>query len=165
MGSITYLSTGDASNGGGGGEGGGLAGVTSLLASITQENRITEDVTAESGDRKVKLFIPKNTICKNRAGPLVTNIRIQEAIERPTLPINSKAIGLIYDIQPSGATFDPPVTLNFRYDASEIPQGVSENNLVVATWDGSTNKWVEMESIVQKATLSQQRLVIYQSIR
>ena len=151
MGSITYVSAGDTSSGsgGGGGGGGGLAGLTSLLASITQTGRITEDVTAESGDRKVKLLIPRNTICKNRMGSLLTSIRIQEATERPALPISSKAIGLIYDIQPSGATFDPPVTLTFRYTASEIPQGVSEKNLIVATWDGSINKWVELESIVQ----------------
>ncbi len=159
MGSVTYgaaSSGGSSSSGGGGGGGGGVAGLTSLLQSITQEGRFTEDVTAESGDRKVKLFIPKGTTGKNRMGSLLTSIRIEEATERPALPVNSKDIGLIYDIQPSGATFNPPVSLTFKYDASEIPQGVSENNLIVATWDGSNNKWVEMESIVQpeSATVS-----------
>ena len=151
MGSVTYGSdsSGGSSSGGGGGGGGGVAGLTSLLQSITQEGRFTEDVTAESGDRKVKLFIPKGTTGKNRMGSLLTSIRIQETEERPTPTINAQIVGLVYDIQPSGATFNPPISLTFRYNASEIPRSVSENNLVVATWDGTAMKWVELESIVQ----------------
>ena len=149
MGSVTYES--DSSGGGISGVGGvgGQAGFTSLLDSITEAGRITEDITAKSGDRNVQLFIPKGTISKNRAGSFLTGIRIKEALDGPTIPVNSKTIGLIYDIQPSGATFNPPVTLTLKYDTSKIPGGVSEKNLIVATWDTSGDKWVELESAVQ----------------
>jgi len=122
MGSVTYGSDSSSSSSDGGEE---VAGLTSLLQSITQEGRFTEDVTAESGDRKVKLFIPKDTTGKNRMGSLLTSIRIQETEERPTPTINAQIVGLVYDIQPSGATFNPPISLTFRYNASEIPRSVS----------------------------------------
>ena len=78
MGSVTYAPTGGASSGGGiggGSSGGGLAGLTSLTEYITEEGRFTQDVTATSEDKKIKLSIPKDTIGKNRIGSLLAAIR------------------------------------------------------------------------------------------
>lgn len=136
---------------GGGGSGGGLAGVTSVLGSITQAGRFTEDVTAQSENRKVDLIIPKDTIGKNKMGSLLTSISIKMQEEPPVAPSYSKFIGLVYDIGPSGATFDPPIDLTFKYDASLIPQGVAETNLSLATFDSGTSQWVELESTVDPA--------------
>jgi len=136
----------------GGAAGGGLAGVTSVLYSVTQTGRFTEDVTAKSADKNVELYIPKDTIGLNRAGSLLSSIHVQETAEPPSPPVYFKIIPPVYDIGPDGATFNPPIDLTIKYDASLIPQGVAEKNLVVATWDKTTSQWVELESTVDPET-------------
>src|SRR4030067_1707888 len=52
-------------------------------------------------------------------------------------------IGSVYDIGPSGATFDPPINLTITYDEANLPAGATEENLAIAPWDGS--QWVELD--------------------
>jgi len=145
---FSQIQTSPPSGGGGGGGGGGLAGLTSLSPVTTMEGKLFEDVTAISEDKKLSLFLPKGTITRNRVGSLLPNILIQEEKEPPAPPLDSQVIGLVYDIYPDGATFDPPITLTLGYDASGLPQGVDEGNLVIAMWKKSNGQWVELESTV-----------------
>ncbi len=137
-----------AGGGGGGGGGGGAAGVTPVLGSTTEKGRFTEDVTAKSEDKDVELFILKDTIGRNRVGSLLTSIRIKEMEDPPAQPEQTNVVGLVYDIGPNGAYFDPPIDLTIKYDESLIPEGVAEKNLIVATWDKTASKWLEFESTV-----------------
>jgi len=133
--------------GGGGGGGGALAGVTNVMDSITSSGRFTVDVTARAEDGKVELAIPRNTIGKNRMGSLLHYITIKE-LELPPVPAeDSRAIGLVYDLGPKGATFEPPVTITFTYDPDAIPEGVAEDKLIIAYWDEDIAKWVALEGI------------------
>ncbi|MFC1965302.1 CARDB domain-containing protein, partial [Chloroflexota bacterium] len=145
--STTVLSPTPVAGGGGGG-GGGLAGVTSVLYSMNQYGRFTEDVTANSEDRKAELYISQDTIGKNRVGSLLSSIYIREMEDPPTPPAQRNTVGLVYNIGPDGATFDPPIDLSIRYDASLLPQGIAEKNLVVAKFESSTSQWEELESVV-----------------
>jgi hypothetical protein len=132
-----------AAGGGGGGGGGGAAGIISVSESVTTTGRFVEDVTAESGGGEVELSIPEDTIGLNRAGQPLHNITIGETAVPSALPADSEIIGLSYDLGPSGATFDPPISLTFNYDESQIPAGAAEENLVIATWEDG--EWVELE--------------------
>ena len=163
IGSITYQvgDGGGVAGGGGGGGGGWLPGVTSVRDYITEEGRFTEDVTAKSEDREVELYIPKDTIGKNRVGSLLTSISVLpypitnlwgKPEDPPAPPEQTNAIGLVYEIGPDGATFDPPIYLTIKYDTSAIPRGVAEMDLVVATFDEKTGEWVELESTVNPDT-------------
>jgi Zn-dependent metalloprotease len=130
-----------------GGGGGALPhGFTSLSEYITLSGKLVADINADSGDRKVRLFLAKGTVARKESGSPVTSIRIIEEEDQPALPLDYAVISLIYDIQPSGATFDPPATLIIKYDDSQIPQGVTEKSLIIATWNGE--KWIYLESIV-----------------
>ncbi len=71
---------------------------------------------------------------------------ILEMIEPPLPPEDAYVIGSTYDIGPSGATFDPPIALTIKYDPATLPQGVAEEDLYIAYWDGS--KWVAQASTV-----------------
>jgi len=126
-----------------GGGGGGATGTTSLSESITQSGRFVEEVTAKSVDRQVELIIPKDTIGKNRNAQPLYNVSIKPKAAPSAPPVNTNIIGLTYDLGPNGATFEPPISLTFTYDESQIPAGVLENNLVLATWDGEN--WIELE--------------------
>ena len=141
----------------GGGLGGGVGrpGVTPVLEYMTQAGRFKENVTCRSGDRKVELFIPKDTIGLNRVGSLLSSISIKEMTEIPSLPEQCSVIGLVYRLGPDRATFDPPIDLTIKYDASLIPQGVAEERLVIVTFDTfdwSTSQWVELESTIDPET-------------
>ena len=133
-------------NGGGGGGGGGPSGVTSLAEYITSDGTFVANATAESMDGKVKLTIPKGTIGRNRAGQRLYSVSIKESQTPPAPPADCHYICLVYDFGPGGATFEPPASLTFQYSDAQVPAGVSEENIKLATWQDGV--WVEMEGCV-----------------
>ncbi len=135
-------------SGGGGGGGGGLGGVTPVLNVTTNEGRFLENITAQSGDKNVEIYIPKNTIGKNKAGSLISSIGITIKDDRPAPPSSTKVIGEVYEIKPDGAVFAPPVTLTFYYDVTELPEGVAETVLAVYRWNLSEEQWDQLESTI-----------------
>ncbi len=131
---------------GGGGGGGGASGVTSLADYITNEGRFISEVTAESADGRAEIIIHKDTIGLNKAGQRLYTISIKDSPVPAPAPVDTRFVGSTYDIGPSGATFDPPISLVFTYLESMLPAGVSEENLVMATWQDT--KWVLIEDSV-----------------
>ena len=49
---------------------------------------------------------------------------------------------------PDGATFNPAITLTVSYDPAKLPSGVQEKNLIMATWDTTAGKWVDIQTTV-----------------
>ena len=66
----------------------------------------------------------------------------------PPPPKDASIIGLAYDFGSDEATFDPPVTLTRSYDPNGIPEGVAEEGLGLAWYDGAGDKWVELDCVV-----------------
>ncbi|MCL0046603.1 hypothetical protein M1N18_01320, partial [Dehalococcoidales bacterium] len=120
-------------------------GVTDVTGFITPDGVFTETVTAKSEDGLVQLRIDEGTIGLIDGEPL-PEISILEMEVPPDPPVDSAVIGLVYDFGPDGATFEPPVTLTFTYDPALIPEGVAEENLVIAMWDAG--EWVNLVSVV-----------------
>jgi hypothetical protein len=108
---------------------------------------VQEGVTALSDDELCRLEIPKDTICRkaNGVAPHELTIESMEESEIPSPPTeDSHIIGLAYDFGPDGVTFDTPVTLEYEYDPEDIPDGINEEDLVMAYYDESTGEWVEL---------------------
>ncbi len=148
VGSVTYVS----GSGGGGGvsapPAAGLPpGTSDVSGFVSDDGAFTETVVAESFDGKVELTIDEGTIGLIEGEPL-TEIAMTEMEEPPAPPAASSVIGLVYDFGPDGATFDPPITLTFTYDPALIPEGVAEENLVIAIWDEEAGEWVNLASTV-----------------
>lgn len=131
----------------GGAGGGGATGTTNVANKVTSEGKFTETVTAPSADNKVQLTIEKDVTGKTSAGQPLTRITITPMTTPAALPAQSSMIGLTYDFGPSGATFDPPISVSFTYSLNSIPQGVNEKDLVIAYYDSATGKWVALEGI------------------
>ncbi|MCK4722411.1 MAG: hypothetical protein KAT75_03855, partial [Dehalococcoidia bacterium] len=93
----------------------------------------------------VDLTISEGTTGKTKEDEPLSEISVTEMEEPPVPPADSNVIGLTYDLGPDEATFDPPITLTFTYDPDEIPEGVSEENLVIAVWDEGASEWVTLE--------------------
>ena len=66
----------------------------------------------------------------------------------PPPPANAYVVGCAYDFGPEGATFDPPITITLNYDPGLIPEGVAEEDLVIALYDAATGEWTVLPSIV-----------------
>ncbi|MFC1966544.1 CARDB domain-containing protein, partial [Chloroflexota bacterium] len=149
VGSVTY-SSGSSSGVGGGGI---LPPTTTTTPSlppgtkdvsglVSAAGRFTGTLHAESPDNKSKLTIDEGTKGLTREGNPLTRIAITEMGEPPAPPENSSTVGLTYDLGPDGASFDPPIALTLTYEENQIPPGVAEEKLSIATWDESASEWV-----------------------
>jgi len=138
---------------GGGGGGGGAPpalppGIINLRELIDRNGVFTQNVIALSFDSLCRLIIDKGTTGLTDYGQPLSEINMILMVPRPAPPEGAHIIGFVYDLQPDGATFNPPATLEYTYDPAKIPEGVSEENLVFAWWDAEAGKWVELESTV-----------------
>ena len=120
-------------------------GVTEVSDSVDENGAFTEEVIAESEDGNVGLTIDEGTTGLTEDGEPLSEISIIEMEEPPAPPEDSSIIGLTYDIGPDGATFDQPITITLSYDPDEIPEGVNEEDLVIAMWDEDAGEWVILE--------------------
>jgi len=124
--------------------------VTKVSDIVDSQGVFTQPATAKSEDAKVELYIEKGTTGKTKEDKLLTEISVVSRAVPPALPANTAIVGLAYDLGPEGATFDPPITITFTYDRADIPQGVNEEDLVLAYWG---SEWVVLEgSVVDPAT-------------
>ena len=98
-----------------------------------------------SEDEIVSLFIPEGTGCLDRRGDPLTGLEF--IIDRnPPSPPEGSIVGRAYRLEPEEATFDPPVTLSWAYQHSDIPERVDELDLYLAYHSG--NRWIALDSSV-----------------
>ena len=153
MGSVTYT----APRVGGGGGGGispptGEEVTTNLFGAeasspISSTGEILETIEATSEDGTLTLTIPAGTIALDKEDNPLISLEA-EVDTNPPPPEDTSIIGLAYDFSPDEATFDPPITLTWSYDPNDIPEGVAEEDLVLAWYDEATNQWVELDGVV-----------------
>jgi hypothetical protein len=140
--------TGGSSGGGTGGSGGSSGDetdnveITSVMNSVNTSGMFTETVTARSSDDNVSINIPKDTVGTNVMGLRLLNIRIEKmTTNSPGSPDDAEIIGWVYNITPDGASFSPAIKFTMNYIESQVPDGVSEKNLVIGNYDPSTGVW------------------------
>lgn len=143
---------GGAGGGGGGGEPtyytqGNLFG-TSKSYRIGSDGEVKEKIEATSADGKLTLTINKGTMAKDKDGGRLRNLQAAIDDSPPSPPEESHLIGLAYSFGPDDATFDPPITLTWEYNPNTLPEGVDEEGLVVAYYDASAGRWVDLDSSV-----------------
>jgi hypothetical protein len=63
-------------------------------------------------------------------------------------PERGNIIGLTYNLEPDGVVFSPPATITMTYLEVLIPVGVSENDLVIGSWDVAQNQWTALEGCI-----------------
>ncbi len=138
----------------GGGSGSGGAGstddkrYTNLSGSSDSSGVTWEEVIAYSVDLELELIIPKGTQVLNANGYPPYNITVTTLSTPEDAPDGTSFIGFIFDVTPNGLTFDPYAVLKIRYDETSFPKGVSEENLVIYTWNSQTGAWEALECTV-----------------
>ncbi len=125
-----------------------FVGQTSLRGKINQSGVVLRSVTAESFDERLTLTIGAGTTALTRYGTPIRLIGMYKVKESPWPPMAAYIVSLVYDLQPDGATFDPPVTLTYKYDPGYIPEDVNEEDLVLAYYDRNVSEWANLDSVV-----------------
>ena len=122
-------------------------GVTDVSDIVTTEGEFTEDVIAESEDGNLTVTINEGTQGLTVEGNPISQVAIRELADAPAPPEGSNIIGFAYDIDAGDATFDEPITISFTYDPDEIPEGVNDEDLIIALWNEVAGEWVILENI------------------
>ena len=123
-------------------------GTTDVRGEVSPAGVFLESVTAISEDELCSLNIPEGTVGLTEELEPLREITLVIMDEPPPLPEDAHIVGLAYDFGPDGATFDPAITLEYTYDPADIPEGVAEEDLVIAYYDQAAGEWVELEGYV-----------------
>ena len=134
-------------SGGGGGIGAFVVspGVVDVSQVVNSQGVFTQSVTVTSPDSLVNLSIGSGTVGKTASGSPLTRISITPMTTPPAPPKNGSIIGLTYDLSPDGATFNPAITITFKYDKTKLPAGSTP---VLAFYDKTAGQWVTLTDIV-----------------
>jgi predicted GH43/DUF377 family glycosyl hydrolase len=119
--------------------------------SISEEGRIQETVDITSEDELLNIVIYQGTFALDEEGNPTTRLEFTVAETPPPPPPEAYIIGLPYIFKPSGVIFDPPITVNWSYDPTDIPAGIAERDLVIAYYSEALGKWVVLPSVVDIA--------------
>ena len=118
--------------------------------SVDQSGRVIRTVTAGCKEGDLVVTIERDTIALDGDGEPLRLLSIHEDTDPPPLPEGDSFIGLPFKLEPSGATFDPPITFIWSYDPVDFPEGVAW--LVIAYYDEGTGEWVELPCTVDPVT-------------
>jgi hypothetical protein len=136
---------------GGSGGGGGISTdiiekrTTGLIGAISQSGMVVENIKALSLDSLLQLDIPYGNTALNKNGNPLVAISVTTILQPDTSQTSDVIVGNVYELGPSGASFDPPITLTLHYLETDIPEGVNEESLYLATWDTDTETWVRVD--------------------
>jgi hypothetical protein len=148
-------SGGGGFGGGFGGGSGGIApapvleiGTTSISGSIGSDGVMTTETKTQSPDGLATLVLPKSTRFLTPDGLPGKNISIVpiSTVQQFQPPVNADIIGMVYNLGPNGATFEPPVILTFTYGDDKLSDDITAKDLKIAFWDETANKWINLET-------------------
>jgi hypothetical protein len=100
-----------------------------------------------SQDGLLNLLIPDGTTALDEENEPISSVEFTVE-ESPPSPHEASIVGQAYTLEPYGATFEPPVTLTWRYAAVDIPEEATEEELVIAYYDEDASEWVALDSDV-----------------
>jgi hypothetical protein len=116
------------------------------LEDITTSGGVfTEEVTFESEDGDFTIYIPEDTVGTTEDGDPLPSISITKKLSSPSAPEDASFVGMPYDLEPDGASFDPPITISFTYDPTKLPDGVEPKSLGIAYYDEDSKSWVMLD--------------------
>ena len=105
-------------------------------------------ITLATADNKDSVTIPKGTQALDKNGAPLEAITCGPPSAPPPPPPSADTLVAALELGPTGATFNPPVTVNMQYDPSNLPAGAREGDLIIVFYDTTTSTWVPLQNIV-----------------
>ncbi len=118
-----------------------LQGVTGEYL-INSQGKVQSDVLISSAGDEITLSCDRNTILLDRDDDPVQTLEAAVNSNPPSPDTDAVMLGNAWEFLPSGATFEPSLTLTMRFSGFSLPEGVDEDDLYVAYYDGE--KWVPL---------------------
>lgn len=142
--------------GGGGGRTSYYHGEASLFGMsidyrVGRDGSVEDDIEAASEDGVVGIAIPEGTVVLDRQGSPVKALNFAVNETPPLPPEDACLVGQACDFSPRGATFNPPMTLNWSYTPESLPRYVAEESLAVGYFDTGNGSWVKLAGDVDTA--------------
>jgi peroxiredoxin len=104
---------------------------------IDSQGALKSGVEISSADGRINLSADKDTTLLDRDGKPLDVINAVIDSKPPLPPEDAYIVGLVYSLEPQGATFDPWLLLALSYEPEELPEGVRGNDLYIAYHNGS----------------------------
>jgi hypothetical protein len=116
---------------------------------VTDENgSFYQDIVVSSEDNCAILVVEYGAIGKTKEGEPISQLNITKVDSFRNLPLGETILGFSYDFGPTGAIFDPSVSIAISYDPEMVPTGISESDLVLGYYDDADGEWVRLPSTV-----------------
>jgi len=111
---------------------------------VNEDGEFTRSATLSSADGRATLVIPSGTVGLTAEGEPLSTVSITNVSPPEAPPTGARFMGIHFDCEPSGATFDPPALLTFEYNPNWLPSGATPDNLTIAYYDEDAGRWVEL---------------------
>ncbi len=132
---------------------------------LDSKGRVKSRAELSSADGTVTLSTNVGTTLLDRSNKPLSKIQVE--INTAMLPLPEKAviIGDVYNLTPPDATIEPVLKLTLSYDSAELPQGASENDVYIASYD-EVNGWSrsyykKIDTVGHRVTTQIDRLTRY----
>lgn len=103
---------------------------------------VQETIKLGTPDEVAVLEIAEGTTALTKDGEPLEYIKIEVMPEEDwPEPPAGKSVVAAFGLGPNGANFDPPLTMTVQYDLASLPEGVAEEDLVMAYYDSDTGQW------------------------
>jgi len=93
----------------------------------------------------VSVIVPEGVAALDAAGNPLTDVEFVAIKNAPDPPEDVSIIGMPYKLEPEGTTFDQPVILTWNYDTNDIPEGITEEDLIITRCDNFDDGVQELE--------------------
>ncbi|MEI7432758.1 MAG: PKD domain-containing protein [Methanomicrobiales archaeon] len=156
---LVFNSNGGGGGGGGGGGyiGGGGGGGDAVTKTPTPTPTVTippvtsTSITIGSGDGVALVTASPGTTMTSSGGNEISNLTITRIDRSAVPPVPAGATysftGIAYDVEPSGAIFDPYVTLSFTLAESDWNSLVNQD-LSIKWYNTATSQWEDLQTTV-----------------
>jgi len=125
---------------------------TTATLEIDSEGVVQETFTATTADGKLTITIEEGTVALDAEGNPLGSLEAAVNPSPPDPPEGAHIIGLAYEFGPDGATFTPPIILEFTVEPGDIPAGLTIDDMVLAYYDEGIGEWVEIPTSVVPGT-------------
>ncbi|MCK4579728.1 MAG: hypothetical protein KAU10_00150, partial [Dehalococcoidia bacterium] len=118
----------------------------SYQCEILEDGSLAEPLDLRLVEGKISLRLEQGTICLDRNDNPLDYLSVTRDTSPPTC--ESGSVLDAYKLRPNGATFDPYLELDLKYDNEDLPEDAEEDELYIGYYDRDADSWVALESQV-----------------
>ncbi|MCK4299261.1 MAG: hypothetical protein KAX80_07005, partial [Planctomycetes bacterium] len=118
----------------------------SYQCEISEDGSLAESLDLRLVEGKISLRLDRGTFCLDRNDNPLDYLSVTRDTSPPTC--ESGSVLDAYKLRPNGATFDPYLELDLKYDREDLPEDAEEDELYIGYYDRDADSWVALESQV-----------------